>query len=241
MVETIEGIVLKTSDYQEKSKILQVFTKEHGLIGIYLKGANQYKSKAFAIAQPISHAFFNVNYHSGLSNCYNGELIQAFQSLKLDFTKNVYIYHLFELIMKNIEQHEAIPYLYDLLLDIIAKSEKAEEIKLIKIYCLYFELKLLHFIGIDPVLSNCVECGSREGIANFDIGKGGFICQKHLDKTQQRFSIISLEALYHLYHQDIGNIALNIDDKIIKELRALVSQFYLYHLGVRTNASKYLE
>ncbi len=82
MVETIQGIVLKNSDYQEKSKILQVFSKEHGLIGVYLKGANNFKSSTFAISQPISTAFFNINYSSGLSSCYNGEMIQIISIIK---------------------------------------------------------------------------------------------------------------------------------------------------------------
>jgi recombinational DNA repair protein (RecF pathway) len=38
LVSEVEGIVLNTRDYGESSKILNVLTKEYGLIGIMAKG-----------------------------------------------------------------------------------------------------------------------------------------------------------------------------------------------------------
>lgn len=239
MAEIIEGIVIKNSDYQEKSKILQVFSKEHGLIGVYLKGANQYKSKTFAIAQPISHAFFNINYTNGLSSCYTGEMIQSFHGLKIDFNKNIYVYHLFELILKNIEQHQSVPYLFSLLLKIIQKIDEITEIKVIKLMTIIFELKLLNFIGVAPILSNCVECGSKDNIANFDISKGGLVCQNCLDPRSRNFSIEALQTLYQLFYQEIPNNNFPINDNVLGELRILLNDYYSYHLGVKTNSAKY--
>ncbi len=241
MVETIEGIVIKASDYQEKSKIIQVFTKEHGLIGIYLKGGNHYKSKTFALAQPISHAFFNILYTKGLSSCFVGEMIHSFRSLKIDFHKNIYIYHLFELIYKNIEQHQSIPYLYDLILNIMKEINDTDNTKKTKIMTLFFELKLLYFIGVAPILSHCVECGDQENIANFDISKGGFVCNQCIDDKSGHYSIESLKFLYQLFHQEFTSLQYEIDEKIITELRDLVTNYYAYHLNMKTNSSKYFD
>ncbi|QVK19167.1 DNA repair protein RecO [Mycoplasmatota bacterium] len=240
MVEIIEGIVIKNSDYQEKSKILQVFSKEHGLIGVYLKGANHYKSKTFSIAQPISHAFFNVNYTNGLSSCFHGEMIHSFQALKIDFNKNIYVYHLFELILKNIEQHQPVVYLFDLLLKVIQKIDETKDEKEIKVLTIFFEIKLLNFIGVAPVLTNCVECGSKDDITNFDISKGGFVCQNCLDPRSRSFSIETLQTLYQIFYQDIPINDFNINESVLDELRILLNAYYLYHLGIKTNSSKYL-
>ena len=86
-MEIVEGIVLKESDYQEKSKILQILTKEHGLIGIYLKGASSYRSNTFVLSQPITHALFTVKYRKGLSTCFKGEVINSYNSLKITYEK----------------------------------------------------------------------------------------------------------------------------------------------------------
>lgn len=239
MVKTIEGIVIKNSDYQEKSKILQVFTKEHGLIGVILKGANSYKNNNFALVQPISHAFFNINYNSGLSRCYNGELINSFHSLKSDFSKNVYVFHLFELIYKNLEQHQEMSYLFDLLVKVIQFMEKASNLTQIKLLTIYFELKLLYFIGVFPEISKCVECGNSSHIANFDISKGGFVCVNCQDFRSRIFSVEALQVLYQLFCQEIDAIDYNINEEVISELQLLLSEYFSYHLGIKTNSSKY--
>jgi len=38
MIEKFEGIILNERDYSESSKILNVLTKEHGVIGVIAKG-----------------------------------------------------------------------------------------------------------------------------------------------------------------------------------------------------------
>ena len=44
MIEKVEGIVLNVRSYGETSKILNVLTKEHGIIGLMAKGAKGMKS-----------------------------------------------------------------------------------------------------------------------------------------------------------------------------------------------------
>lgn len=237
-METVEGIVLKESDYQEKSKILQILTKEHGLIGVYLKGANSFRSNTFVLSQPITHALFTINYRQGLSSCFKGEVINSFNFLKVTFDKNIYVYHLFELIIKNIEQHHPIPYLFNLLLQVITFMNDFNDINKIKILTIFTELKLLYFFGIAPVLSNCVECGSTVEIANFDISRGGFVCKNCLRNTQG-YSITTLQTLYQLYIADIDKINYDIPSKTINELRSFLTEYYSYHLGMTTNSQNF--
>ena len=45
MLKDVIGIVLKERDYGESSKILDVYTKEYGIIGIMSKGSKKMKSK----------------------------------------------------------------------------------------------------------------------------------------------------------------------------------------------------
>ena len=41
----VEGIVVSETPYSESSKIINIITKEMGLIGVMAKGANKLKSK----------------------------------------------------------------------------------------------------------------------------------------------------------------------------------------------------
>lgn len=242
MTEIIEGVVLKTSDYQEHSKILQVFSKEHGLLGIYIRGANNYKSPNFALAQPISHAFFTIRYTNGLSSSFKGEIINPFQNLKLDFTKNIYVYHLFELLLKNLEQHEVHFDLYSLLLKTLNVFENSNDLNLIKLLTIYFELQLLYLLGVGPVVSHCVVCGDTMNIANFDISRGGFVCLNHVDKPHKRYGIATLESLFKLYtsnFEQVLSIANEVNNDVLIDLREIMTNFYMYHLNMTTNAVKY--
>ncbi len=146
---------------------------------------------------------------------------------------------MFELIMKNIEQHQEVPYLYDLLLNVIQTIEETTDFHVVKLNTLFFELKLLHFIGVAPVMSNCVECGSTENIANFDISRGGFVCQNCINPTSRFFSIDALQTLYQLYHQDFETIDYSVTDNVLQDLRILLNDYFSYHLGMKTNSSKY--
>jgi DNA repair protein RecO (recombination protein O) len=237
----VEGIVLKTTDYQEKSKICQVFTKEHGLISIIMKGANNYKQSAYQLAQPLTHASFAIFYREeGLSNCFKGEVLSPFQSLKTDFTKNVYVYHLFEILLKSVEKHQAIPYLYELLLKVIEAIDEIEEGNTIELYTLVFEIKCLYFLGVTPQIDACVECGSDQGIVNFDVYKGGLVCRMHQTESYP-YQIGTLKTLIELFYVNVNEINLLLipDQKVINELRHLVDAYYDHFLGLKTNSRKY--
>ncbi|MDF2698542.1 MAG: repair protein RecO [Haloplasmataceae bacterium] len=238
----MEGIVLKNSDYQEKSKIIQLFTKEHGLIGVYLKGASDYKNKNYLIAQPITHALFNISYHAGgLSSSFTGDLLNSFSSIKSDFNKNVYVFHLFELLLKTLEQHIASEYLYDLLILVLTEINLTDNILKIETLAMLLETKLLYFLGISPQIDHCVECGSIGNIVNFDVNKGGYVCKNCQDFRSRQFSLDTLFLIRTLYYYNV----LNINDMIlpnetnIKELRLLLNDYYYSHLGIKTNSMKY--
>lgn len=71
MTKTIEGVVLKATDYQESSKIVQVFSKEYGLISLYLRGANRFNNKAYGLAQALTYASFSIYYKpDSLMTCF---------------------------------------------------------------------------------------------------------------------------------------------------------------------------
>ena len=54
MLLEVEGIVLSETPYGETSKIINLYTKEKGLIGIMCKGAKSMKSMFRASTQVLS-------------------------------------------------------------------------------------------------------------------------------------------------------------------------------------------
>ena len=50
MLICVEGIVINTKDYRDSSKILDIFTKEYGVIGVISKGCKSLKSNLRSIS-----------------------------------------------------------------------------------------------------------------------------------------------------------------------------------------------
>ena len=69
MIEKVEGIVLNVRSYGETSKILNVLTKEHGIIGLMAKGAKGMKSELRSVTDKLIYGYFHIYYRENkLSN-----------------------------------------------------------------------------------------------------------------------------------------------------------------------------
>ena len=65
MLIEVEGIILSESPYGESSKIVNVLTREKGLIGIMCKGAKSMKSSLRASTQILTYGIFSIYYKDG--------------------------------------------------------------------------------------------------------------------------------------------------------------------------------
>ena len=60
MLKQIEGFIIQEIPYKETSKIINVLTKEYGIIGIICKGAKSIKNVNRALTTKYTYGFFNV-------------------------------------------------------------------------------------------------------------------------------------------------------------------------------------
>ena len=65
MLESVEGIVITETPYGDTSKIINVLTKEYGIIGIICKGAMSIKSRLRSVTMKLSYGNFNIYYKKG--------------------------------------------------------------------------------------------------------------------------------------------------------------------------------
>ena len=97
-IECVEGIVLSETNYSESSKILNVFTREYGLIGILSKGCRNMKSKLRGVSRRLLYAKFHIYYkENGLSTLTAVDVIDSFSNLLMDLEKVSYASFLLEL------------------------------------------------------------------------------------------------------------------------------------------------
>ena len=97
-IETFEGIILSETNYGESSKILNVLTDKHGLIGIMSKGCRKMKSKLRGVSRKLIYGKFNVYYkEQGVSTLISIDIINSFSKTLMDLEKISYASYILDL------------------------------------------------------------------------------------------------------------------------------------------------
>lgn len=173
MLETIEGIVLKSQNYGETHKIITIYSKELGKLTAICRGANRTKSRLSALTQPFIKASFLIYLSKGLSTVQQGEVIESYRKIREDIVKTAYASYAAELFDKLTETREGDHYLYKQL-ELTLQRINDEEQCIVPI--LMLELKLYKKGGFAPTVDHCVSCHNEAYPFSFSIREGGFLC-----------------------------------------------------------------
>ena len=206
MIKKVEGIVVSEVDYKESSKIINVLTKELGIIGLIARGTKQVKSKLSGVTSKLTYGYFHVNYkENGLSTLIEVDIIDNFKNIRKDISKMSYSLYLLELADK-VYRHDFNNEIYDML---IASLKKIDEGFDYKVIAMIFELKMLDYLGIRPVIDECVNCGNKLDIVTISSYRGGYLC-KNCTHREVLTDIKTVKLLRMFYYVDISKILKSI-------------------------------
>lgn len=237
MIEKVEGIVLKERSYSETSKILDVYTKEYGIIGVLSKGCKRMKSPLRSTSSKLTYGYFHIHYKKDkLSTLTEVDVINSFKNIKSDITKISYASYLLELAY-NVESNISDKEIYNLLINTLEKIEEGLN-PLVLTYIL--EFKYLNYLGIMPVIDGCVICGSPN-IVTLSSTKGGFICKNCLT-GEELVSNKTIKLIRIFYYVDISKITkLEIGNKEIKEIGDFLDSYYDAYSGLYLKSKKFIK
>ena len=238
MIKKIEGIVISEVDYKESSKIINVLTKEYGIIGLIARGTKQVKSNLSGVTSKLTYGFFHVNYkENNLSRLIEVDVINKFKNIKKDINLMSYSLYLLELADK-VYKHDNDSEIYNLLIASLIKIEEGFDYKAISNI---FELKMLDFLGIRPVIDECINCGSKVDIVTISSYRGGYLC-KNCAKGEVITNIKTIKLLRMFYYVDISKITkLDISDNVKNELSKFIYDYYDRYSGIYLKSREFLE
>lgn len=237
-IESLEGIILSETNYSESSKILNVLTKEHGLIGVLSKGCRNVKSKLRGVSRKLLLGTLHIYYRpNGLSTLIGIDIINSFSKSIMDLEKISYASMILDLTYQVIRQTED-ENIYDLLKNTLIKlDEGLDPMPLSNI----FELKLLDFLGVSPSLDGCSECGNNTDIVTISSYRGGYLCRS----CYQNAPIVSEETIKTIrmyYYVDIKSIKkLNIKKEVSKEINQFLDDYYERYTGLYIKSKDFLK
>ena len=237
-IESIEGIVLSETNYSESSKILNVLTKEHGLIGIMSKGCRNMKSKLRAASRKLIYGTFHIYYkENGLSTLIGVDIINSFSNTMMDLEKISYASFILELsnqVVKQTEESEV----FDLLKNSLIKIEEGLNPMAITNI---LELKYLDYLGVSPSIDACAHCGSNKQIITLSSDAGGYICRE----CYQNEPIVSektIKMIRMFYYVDIKNITkLDVSKEVSSEINRFLDDYYDRFTGLYLKSKDFIK
>ena len=238
MLIAVEGFVLSITPYGETSKIINVFTKEYGIIGIMCKGAMSVKSKLRSVTDKFSYGLFNIYYKKDkLSTLVSVDLINPLKNIKSDIILISYTSYISELVSQVLKQTNE-KSIYD---DFIASLLKIEEGLNPVVITNILEVKLLDFLGVGLNLTSCINCGNKKEIVTLSSEKGGLIC-RNCYQNERIVSISIVKFLNMYYLVDIKCIGkLQIKQDIIDEINRFLTAYYDDYTGLYLKSKDFLK
>ena len=105
MITEVEGLIVKETPYGDTSKIIQILTKEYGIISVMCKGAKSMKSKLRSLTMRFTYGKFHIYYKENkLSTLITVDIIDNLYNIKNDITLISYMTYLTELVTQVIKQ-----------------------------------------------------------------------------------------------------------------------------------------
>lgn len=240
-MEKSEGIVIKTINYGETNKIITLFTKEHGKIGLMARGAKKTRSQLAAASQLFFYGQFLYQKGKGLGVLYQGESIEPFRQLKTDIEKMAYSAYIVEMVDKLTEQENRSPLLFGFLLQILTDIDQGIDPEILTIL---FDVKMMSLAGIEAEFDCCVNCGNKEGPFAFSVSGGGYLCKRCLghDPRAMQMSSSSARLLRLFKHIDLKQLGkIDLKKETVKEMKHILSVYYDQYSGLRLKSKRFLD
>ena len=236
LIKKVEGIIIGEVPYHETSKIINVLTKEDGLIGIVAKGAMRPKCPYMGLTSKLTYGYFHINYRDNLSSLIEVDLINSFKNIKKDLIKMSYSIYLTDLV-NQVYKHEQNKEIYsNYIASLIKINEGFDPLVITNI----LELKMLDYLGIRPCIDKCVSCHNTSDIVTISSYRGGYLCKNCLN-NEKTVNIKTIKLLRMFYYVDISKIEkLEISENIKKELNLFIDDYYDRYSGLYLKSKNFL-
>ncbi|MBO9129604.1 DNA repair protein RecO [Bacillus sp. 165] len=241
MFQKIEGIVLKAINYGETNKIVTIFSRELGKVGVVARGAKKPNSRLSSVSQPFTYGYFLVQVGTGLGTLQQGEVISSMRDIREDIFITAYASLVIELTDKALEEKKSNPFLFELMYQTLHYMNEGVDPEVL---AYIYQTKMMPVLGMYPEFDTCSVCHQSDAFVAFSIREGGFLCAKHAEQDPYRLPINEaagkLLRLFHHFHLNrLGNVSVKAETK--KQLRTILNAYYDEYCGIYLKSRRFLQ
>lgn len=238
MLEKYEGIIITETPYGDNSKIINVLTKERGLIGIMCNNVKNIKNPLRTKTLKFTYGYFHIKYHENkLSKLVDVDIINNLKNIRNDIELISYMSYITDLTYQVVKQNND-SQIYSIYISTVLKlNEQKNPLILTNI----LELKYLDYLGVGLNLTSCIKCGSTKNIVTLDPDEGGYICQ-NCYTNEKLLSPKSIKLIRMYYLIDINSISdINIKSQTANEINYFLDKYYERYTGVYLKSKDFLK
>ena len=238
MISKYEGIIITETPYGDNSKIINVLTKDKGIIGIMCSNVKSIKHPLRTKTLKFTYGYFHINYNENkLSKLVDVDIIDNLTNIRGDIELISYMSYITDLTYQVVKQNNDLDIFNIFISTVLKLNEKKNPLILTNI----LELKYLDYLGVGLNLDSCVKCGSKKNIVTLDPDEGGYICQNCY--TNERIldpKSIKLIRMYYLI--DINSISdISIKKEIANEINYFLDKYYERYTGLYLKSKDFLK
>lgn len=224
-----DGIILRSVNYGESNKIIEVFTKELGKITAIAKSNREFKKSKGNISEPFLR--LNLNLIKGKKFFYlnQSNIIEKNQGIREDIDKMFIAAYISEMTVSGIETEEENRNLYELL----CKTFKTLSDTKIdpRIVLISYQIKFLSFIGYRPMLKLIGE--NIEGPYFFNYEDGGIISYGNKNIYEHKIEVEAeiINLFIKLLYIKLENLnEIEASDYQIKKMANILYNYMVFHI-----------
>jgi DNA repair protein RecO (recombination protein O) len=242
------GLVLRTTDWSESSRIATLWTREFGKVRVLAKGGRRLKSSfesALDLLTVCSIVLLRKS-SGGLDLLTEAQVVKRFPQLRTDLAALYAAYYVAELLAEWTEDYDPHPVLFDEALDTLETlgnpmpqgGPSPTGLRLAR-----FEFVLLRELGYSPSLDVCAMCATpADGKAlAFSCAAGGVLCSvcQAGQRERRQLSPEAWQAMRAL--SEAGDAWQRAWSPAARtEMRQVLGQYVTYLLGRRPRLLPYL-
>ena len=170
----VSGLVVRTTDYGERDRILSLYTDELGLITVTANGSRSLKSRSLVATELFCYSRFVLTRRGDRYTVKEVELIESFFDLRSDVSKIALAGYACEVLShvgtENMPEPDLLRLCLNTLYALAKEKAPQEQIKGA------FEMRAAAILGFMPELSVCADCGNEGEDVVLDVMNGAVRC-----------------------------------------------------------------
>ena len=253
-----EAIILKHSDLGEADRILTLLTPYKGKIRAIAKGSRRIISKKAGHIELLYHSQLQIARGRNLDIITQAQGIDSFLYLRSNLWHMTCGFYLAEMVERFIEDETQHLDVYNLLFSSLrtldedaheqsqlrAEGQVTETRDRTRLLMRYFEMRLLTYIGYEPVLQRCAHCESelKPEENGFTPALGGALCPNCKRLWGQSLSMNALKMLRLLHRTEWAQVPrFHLDMRLHAEIESAMHGLLRYHLERDLKSCSFLE